>query len=282
MSEGPEVKRRAEELNAALAGETILSIEAHHKRLLAFLEKSPDPIIGHRINRVYSIGKHILFELDNGLYLHNHLLMFGSWRIYDAGVQVPHDERTMEVIGTESKQAVLRGGSVFEVLDAEGLRRHPSLSKLGPDVLGDGFDEDCALENFRKHPEEEIGVALLNQELISGVGNYLKSEILFATRTDPRRCVREFGDEELREIIRATRRITQASFESQGYTIPEELRGRLEETGMLPRTMGHRHWVFRRTNRPCWNCGTPIRQFRQGKGAGRITYVCPECQKTDC
>lgn len=278
MSEGPEVKRVSARLNEALAGETILTLEAHHKKIREWLAQEPSALIGHKIVRVYPIGKHILFELDNGSHLHNHLLMFGSWRIYAKRAKIEPDPRTMEIITTEKHRAVLRGGSVLELLPAGALESHPSISKLGPDVLGETFDTNRALQNLKKHPETEIAVALLDQEILAGIGNYLKSEILFVTRTDPRALIRDLSDGELCHILDAARQVTTYSFENSGFTVSNEIRARLDEPGKSPFTVGRKYYVFRRTNKPCWNCGTPIRQFRQGSGKGRITYYCPTCQ----
>jgi endonuclease-8 len=278
MSEGPEVKRTAARLHEALAGETIRDVEAHHKKLVAWLEQEPEAIVGRKIIKVYALGKHILFELDNGSHLHNHLLMFGSWRIYGRRAKFERDPRIMELFYTDKHRAVLRGGSVFELLPAGTLEKHPSIKKLGPDVLGETFDEKQALKNLRKHPHEEIGVALLDQEILAGIGNYLKSEILFLAHTNPCTRIAELSDKQLCEIFGIAREVCHFSFENSSYTVPPEIRARVEEQGMSPRTVGRKHYVFRRTNKPCWMCGTPIRQFRQGAGKGRITYVCPTCQ----
>lgn len=279
MSEGPEVKRTAARLHDALAGETIKSIEAHHKAILAVLAENPDALLGRKILRVYTLGKHILFELDNGSHLHNHLLMFGSWRVYALRAKLETDPRTMEIIRTEKHRAVLRGGSVLELLPAGSLDQHPRLNKLGPDVLGETFDEKRALKNFKSHPTTEIGVALLDQEILAGLGNYLKSEILYLTKTNPRALIRDLADKQVRAIIQSSRTVTRFSFENGSFTIPDEIRARLSETGMSPFTVGRKHYVFRRTNKPCWVCGTTIRQYRQGAGKGRITYYCPHCQQ---
>lgn len=279
MSEGPEVKRTAARLNEALAGETIRDLEAHHKKLVEWLATEPDAIIGRKILHVHAIGKHILFDLDNGSHLHNHLLMFGSWRINTARTPIERDPRIMEIIRTAKHHAVLRGGSVFELLPAGTLAKHPSITRLGPDLLAETFNAKRALRNLREYPDGEIAVALLNQEMLAGIGNYLKSEILFLARINPQTLIRELSNRELLEILTIARKVLLFSFENSGYTVPEEIRARLDEQGMSPLTVGRKHYVFRRTNKPCWVCGTPIRQFRQGAGKGRITYYCPQCQK---
>lgn len=278
MSEGPEVKRVAASLHQALAGETIREVQAHHKNLREWLDKEPDALIGRKILGVHTHGKHIFFDLDNGSHLHNHLLMFGSWRVYGLRAKVETNKPIMEIIRTERHRAVLRGGSVMELLPAGALEKHPRITKLGPDVLGETFDEERAFRNLQEHPEMEIGVALLDQEILAGIGNYLKSEILFLTKTNPRARIADLSTNKLRDILKTSREVLQFSFENSGYTVPEHIRARVNELGMSPLTVGRKHYVFRRTNKPCWNCGTLIRQFRQGPGKGRITYHCPVCQ----
>lgn len=204
--------------------------------------------------------------------------MFGSWRIYAKPAEPERDPRIMEILETDNHCAVLRGASVFELLPAGTLQEHPGIKKLGPDVLGETFDEKRALRNLRRHPDLEIAVALLDQEILAGVGNYLKSEILFLTRTNPHAVIRDLKVKQLRKIMRVSREVLRFSFENSGYTFPPAIRARLDEQGMSPLTVGRKHFVFRRTNKPCWVCGTPIRQFRQGAGKGRITYYCPHCQ----
>lgn len=281
MSEGPEVKRVAQMLASKLTGDTILEIEAHHKAILAVLASDPRALVGRRVVGVTTRGKHILVELDSGALLHNHLLMFGSWRVFDLDTPVPPDPRNMEVIRTDRHHAVLRGASVLELLESSAVGKHRSLSRLGPDVLHDDFDPALAIRNLRLHPDIEIGVALLDQEILAGLGNYLKSEILFLTRINPRTLIRDLTPMQLREIVEQSRQVSQFAFHRASYTVPPEIQARLDEQGMSPFTVGRRHWVFRRTNKPCWVCGTPIRQFRQGEGHGRITYACPTCQRLD-
>jgi len=179
--------------------------------------------------------------------------MFGSWRVYALRAKLETDPRTMEIIRTEKHRAVLRGGSVLELLPAGSLDQ--------------------------SHPTTEIGVALLDQEILAGLGNYLKSEILYLTKTNPRALIRDLADKQVRAIIQSSRTVTRFSFENGSFTIPDEIRARLSETGMSPFTVGRKHYVFRRTNKPCWVCGTTIRQYRQGAGKGRITYYCPHCQQ---
>jgi endonuclease-8 len=146
-------------------------------------------------------------------------------------------------------------------------------------VLAAAFDENRVVRNLRRHPDLEIGVALLDQEILAGLGNYLKSEVLFATETNRRARVRDLTSAQLKSVVRASWQVSQRAYENSGYTISDSVRDLAEQPGVSPKTVGRRHWVFRRTNKPCLACGDTIRQFRQGDGKGRLTYVCPTCQQ---
>jgi endonuclease-8 len=112
----------------------------------------------------------------------------------------------------------------------------------------------------RLPPETEIGVALLDQRVASGIGNVYRSETLFACRADP---FARIGDLE----VDVPRRLY--------ATASELLRRNLD--GRPRRTSPGGLAVYRKTGRPCPRCGTPIRSRRQGEAA-RTVYWCPSCQ----
>ena len=123
------------------------------------------------------------------------------------------------------------------------------------------------LARFRQGNHLPIGEAVLNQTIISGIGNVYKSEVLFHQRLHPRILVSALQDEQLLGLTAKAR-----EFMSQN------LSGR-------PRTTRHsldngRVWVYGRSGKPCYHCGTSIELIRQGD-AGRTTYFCPRCQRTD-
>jgi formamidopyrimidine-DNA glycosylase len=141
------------------------------------------------------------------------------------------------------------------------------------------FDRDEFLRRLwlPRNLEREVGEALLDQTIANGVGNYLRAEILFECRLDPWRPVHALRPDELDCLAETIPRIGQQALATRGWTIPEDLR-QLVEAGAVPGGRGRRHWVFRRTNLPCYRCGTKIRQKRQGPGEGRWIFWCPTCQ----
>ena len=280
MSEGPEARRVAHRLDHALRGAELLRIETSLKKARAWLESHPGAFDGARFTGVESNGKHLLFWLDRERWIHSHLLMFGSWRVHPADAELEPDPDCRAELVTDRALLRFRRGQVLDFGIGDPYVQLPILARLGPDVLAEPFDR-AELRNRLLTParrEQEVGVALLDQTLTNGVGNYLKSEILFCAGLDPWRTIGELDFDELEALIDQTVVVCQRAFKSGGWTVPPDVSSSLRPNERGPRSVGRRHWVFRRTNHPCHVCGTPIRQARQGPAAGRWTYWCPRCQ----
>jgi endonuclease VIII len=244
MPEGDAIHRAARRLQV-LVGQQ-LEVETPHPR--AAVKQLAPRLDGRRLEGVEAIGKNLLLRFEGGLVLRSHLRMKGRWRVF---------RRDSQIFGTP--WLVLRGeeyvGAMFNGAVLE-LDRGVA-SRLGPDILADPPDFDAMLERLRhEHQDREVGDALLDQRLVSGIGNLWKVESLWAARVSPWRRLAEVSDDELRATLREANRL---------------MRGRLDG---VPGT-GH---VYRRKGHACPRCGTPIRSWPQGDGA-RMAYWCPQCQK---
>jgi endonuclease-8 len=136
---------------------------------------------------------------------------------------------------------------------------------LGPDLLGADWDAGVAITRLLAAPETPIGVALLDQRNLSGVGNLYKSEVLFVERVHPWTPTGEVA--ELTRLVGTARRLMLGNREH-----PEQ-----STTGLLAR--GRRHWVYQRSGEACLRCGTAIKRAEQGTPPHqRSTYWCPTCQ----
>ena len=171
MPEGDTLHRAARALSA-LVGERI-EVEALHPRARA--TGVAPRLDGRRLERVTAHGKNLLLEFD-GLVLRSHLGMRGSWRVQPASTAV-RGSPWLVLRGTRA-QAVLRGGSRLE------LSARRSLS-LGPDILALPLDAERIVANLRVDPGRELGEALLDQRLVSGIGNIWRSEALWHARLSP-------------------------------------------------------------------------------------------------
>ena len=273
MPEGDTIYRAARTLNRALAGDAVERFES----VLPALSRVDDdhPLAGRTIESVAASGKHVLMRFSGDLVLRTHMRMNGSWHVYRPGERWRRPRRDMRiVIATARFEAVGFNIPVAEFLTPAGMRRHEDLRKMGPDLLGESFDEFEALRRFRERPASFIADALLNQRVVAGAGNVYKSEVLFLCRIDPWAAVRDVSDDRILEVLNTARRLLRAN-------VNDPQRGIVTYTGYRRTTRradpGERLHVYGRARKPCRRCGTPIRVRAQGAHA-RLTYWCPTCQ----
>jgi endonuclease-8 len=207
--------------------------------------------------------------------------MTGSWHIYGerATWRKPRRLASLAVLlgaaeaSGNSPPFHLRGPhrvvcftpKTLELLSAHSFLRHPYLTRLGPDLLARHWDENAVLRRFRQRPQMPIGVAVMDQSLVCGIGNVYKSELLFLTRISPFVAVCELEDDRIVGLLREARRLMRKNLAGQ-------TRRRTRFAGD-----GHRLWAYRRSGQPCLVCGQLIQMRRQGD-LGRSTYWCPRCQ----
>jgi endonuclease-8 len=151
---------------------------------------------------------------------------------------------------------------------------HEVLRRLGPDLLSNDFDRAEAIARLRSHGVEEIGTVILNQQVMAGVGNVYKSEVLFACGVNPFLTVRALSNEELAHIVDTARRLLRLNV-SETLAPMTTYAGFRKTTGRG--NPSERLWVYGRAQLPCRRCGTAIRRRAQGTDA-RLTYWCPACQ----
>jgi endonuclease-8 len=206
--------------------------------------------------RAEARGKHLLLHFDCDLVLHSHLGMRGSWRIRASAGKAAQDHRAWIVLSAPGIDAVEFDGSHMALMTEAELRSDPRLRTLGPDVLGPGFDAPTGVARLRKTDQSrQLGEALLDQRVLSGIGNIYKCEGCWSARIDPWRTLADLDDDELRRVV-----IEVAALMRYGV-----------ETGRTPRS------IYRRAGQPCPRCGARIQARGQGD-ANRTTYWCAPCQ----
>ncbi|MCO7219291.1 DNA-formamidopyrimidine glycosylase family protein [Klenkia sp. PcliD-1-E] len=261
MPEGDTVWLAAQRMDIALHGATLRRGELRVPQLAAV------DLAGAVVTEVVPRGKHMLIRLADGRTLRTHYRMDGSWHIYRPGSRwrggPGHSIRA--VLTTDEWECV--GYRLHDVAMVPTTREDQLVGHLGPDVLGPDWDLDEALRRLRAHPEEQIGVAILDQRNLAGPGNLYKVESLFLCGVNPWARVGDVPD--LPALVERARTLMLAN------------RGRPEQstTGDLRR--GQDHWVAGRTGKPCRRCRTPIQLGDQGPDLQeRVTWWCPSCQAT--
>jgi len=288
MPEGDTIFRAARTLNRALAGRRVVRFESVFPALTRIDEDAP--ITGRTIERVTAAGKHILMHFSHvdraggdgasarpprDLVLRTHMRMNGSWHIYRPGERWHRPRRDMRiVIATDAFEAVGFDIPVAEFLQGRAIARQPDLRLMGPDLLGETFDEAEAIRRLRERNDIEIADALLNQRVVAGAGNVYKSEVLFLCRVPPRTPVRDLSDDRLREMLRTARTHLKANV-VDGTSAIVTYRGYRRTRSSVNPAEGL--YVYGRGGKPCRRCGASIRVAAQGPHA-RLTYWCPVCQ----
>ena len=303
MPEGPEVRKYADALDAALTGRAIVSVEARTKDARKWLHDNEQRLRGRRVERVISHGKHLIGYIEGKFFFHSHLMMWGRWQTFgptkskrkSKQMELPEkDRRERARIVVEDAAAVLLSAPIFKVGEGDPYGQMEILTTLGPDALPyrGGFKREEFLRRLIEHRHETIGAALLNQRIVAGLGNYLRAEVLFNCKLNPWLTVGELAQRNLSCLSKTIPRLTREAYE-RGATARDEDRKRMTNDPSLVyqpgREYGTRHLVFRRTNLPCLRCGEKIRQLRQKttrnqaeeEDRTRIVYFCAKCQRVE-
>jgi endonuclease-8 len=253
VAEGDTILRTASRLRPALAGEQVTIRTPNPRGRAAGVQR----LDGRVCEGVDSHGKHLLLRFEGDLVLHSHLGMSGSWQLYPPGAAWRRPPRSAWVVlGTERAEAVQFGGPTLRVLPAGRVGIDPTLGRLGPDILDEGFTAAEGTAALRRAGSDRgLGDALLDQRLLAGVGNIFKSEGCFAAAVSPWHRLDELSDEQLGIVVESTRDLMREAVRS----------------GRPPRA------VYKRPGEPCPRCGTRLRSHGQGD-ANRTTYWCPGCQ----
>lgn len=258
MPEGDTVYRSARALNEALGGKVL---DRSDFRVPAYATVD---LTGERVEAVVSVGKHLLHRIGE-FTVHSHLKMEGSWHIYPSGAAWRRPAwQARAILGVPGIVTVGFQLGELEVVPRE--REDELVGYLGPDILGPSWDVAQAARNLAADPERPIGLALLDQRVIAGLGNVYRNELCFLKGVLPTRPAAEVTD--LEGFAALAHRVILANRD----------RNERSTTGDLRR--GRTTWVNRREGQPCLRCGTPIERGSLGESeiTERDTYFCPRCQ----
>lgn len=232
MPEGPEVKRIVDQLNRELKGKKIVGMEIVSGRYMyhgppegirefTLFPQSPRMIPGpdrefqgHIINSVKCKGKFIYFELDSGWSIWNTLGMTGGW----SRKLTPHSRVSFIMDdGTKIYFNDMRNFGTIKFVYGV-LNLWDKLDSLGPDMLTYDMPDHEFRSIMKKHPNKSLAQILMDQKVISGVGNYIKCESLYLAKLSPHRLCNSLSDNELDKLNKAIKSIIRDSYESGGST----------------------------------------------------------------
>jgi endonuclease-8 len=244
MPEGHTIHRLAREQAAALAGRVV--------RVSSPQGRFPDAaeVDGRVLLGTDAWGKHLFHEYEGDLVVHVHLGLYGTFTAHPVPPPEPRPTCRMRVVG-EAAAFDLVGATVCELLDEAG--KAAVEARLGPDPLRSDADPARAWAALQRR-RVPIAQALLDQTVVSGVGNVYRAEALLHHGISP---------------LRPANQLTEAEFTALWKTLVRLLRKGVREGRISGRD------VYRRD--ACLRCGTPVRRFDL---AGRWAYHCPTCQRS--
>jgi endonuclease-8 len=271
MPEGPEIRLAADRVAKVLVARPIEDVFLGLPGLRRFSRR----LIGSIVTAVDTRGKAMLTRFDNGLTLYSHNQLYGRWYTTKRP-KMPTTSRQLRVaLHTATHSALLYSASDIEVLTERGLSKHPFLNRVGPDILDPALTCDAVVDRLSSGTfgNRALGSLYLDQAFLAGIGNYLRSEILWAAGVSPAAKPAKLDHSMLKDIARRTLQISRRSYRTRGVTVPPADAKARKALGM---TYGeYRFQVFDREGLACYACGTAIERRTMGS---RNIFVCNVCQ----
>ena len=173
---------------------------------------------------------------------------------------------------TDVVSADLRGPTACEVLDPAQV--DAVMARLGPDPQLDDSPaaEQRFVDSVRKKPTR-IGLLLMDQSVVSGIGNVYRAELLFRARINPHAPGKTLTEQSVRDLWRDWAHLLQIGVNTGQMMTMDDLVG--DDYKLAMKNRADRHWVYKREGLPCRVCGTHITLEEMG---ARKLYYCPFCQ----
>jgi formamidopyrimidine-DNA glycosylase len=281
MPELPEVEVLARYLRPVIHGKIIRGVDVRRAKILkpTSLREFQKALTGAKFTGLSRRGKYLLFELRSKtsgkvVTLLGHLGMTGKMFVASKSEALPKHAAVVFDLG--------RQNFIYE--DTRYFGRMTldlsAVARLGPEPLSADF-QPAAFAQELKRSRQAIKVKLLDQSLVTGVGNIYASEALFRARISPKRAANRLSFAQVKELWRTIREVLAEAI-AGGSTVPLNLTGGKSDGlfyfGRAPETPDfyeERLQVYDRAGKSCVTCQRPIKRIVQ---AARSTFFCPHCQ----
>lgn len=279
MPELPEVETIKKAVEKGIGNAKILNIDIRNRRLRELVpEDMASKLKDATITGYKRIAKYIVISTDNDICIIWHMGMSGKVKISDTIENI--DKHDHIIIKTTKGYVVYndpRRFGLFTYEDEKNVLASKYLKNLGIDPFDKNFTGDCLYNKLQKKKKTPIKLALLDQTLISGIGNIYASEILYESRILPARLCENITLEECESIIKNTKKVLQKAIDAGGST----LRDYKKPDGSLG-YFQNMHCVYNKKGQKCPHCTCDINKtggIKSSVMGGRSTFYCESLQK---
>ena len=262
MPEGHEIHRFAERHAHAFAGKKVHVASPNGGFANA------EALDGRKLTGVLAIGKHLGYRFGRDLTLHVHLGQYGDF--WEGAMPYPEPRGALRLrMWTKADWMELRGPTDCSIFsDAEWTEL---AARIGPDPLNADANPERVYATIAQK-KTPIGVLLMDQSVVSGIGNIYRAELLYRARIHPDRPGKDVPLADLKAIWRDAVTLMRAGMEDRRM-VTTRAKDRPHPRGKA--LDEETHYVYRRQAKPCRVCDTPIESKPM---AGRAVYWCPTCQ----
>lgn len=275
MPELPEVETVRRGLAHLLTGFTFRSAQGLHPRVLKPASLAPlSALIGARIISIYRRGKFLWFELDRDQVLVAHLGMSGQFLIAQKDRPAPSHVRAHFRLsrGLNKREVAFSDQRTFGWLSVEELTNGIPQSALH--IAVDPFDplfDRTAVITRMKSRKAAIKTVILNQEIMSGVGNIYADESLWRAKIHPQTPACDLSVRKIGALVAAATTVMSEAIEAGGTSFDALYINVNGESGFFETSLA----AYGQEHQPCPRCGREIRRIAFG---GRSSHFCPKCQ----
>jgi formamidopyrimidine-DNA glycosylase len=271
MPELPEVETVKNTLKKQILGKKINNIKSLYSGIIATdKDEFCKNIVNQEFLDIKRRGKFLIFVL-NDYYLVSHLRMEGKFFIKNSSMPiVKHEHLIFDLGDCDLRYHDTRKFGVMKIVKKEDLYNTEEIKKQGIEANSDKLTVKYLKDKF-KSKNMPIKTVLLDQEIISGLGNIYADEVLYKSRINPLKKAKELNDKDCENIIASSKIILDKAIKEGGTTIKSY-------TSSLGVTGNYQNYleVHKKEGMPCNSCGTKIKRIKVG---GRSTYFCEKCQK---
>ncbi|MGM9835050.1 MAG: DNA-formamidopyrimidine glycosylase [Bacilli bacterium] len=271
MPEIAEVETVRRTLQKRILNKKIKNVNVLYEKMIeSNLSVFKTKLIGLEFKDILRKGKWLIFDLGD-YYLTSHLRMEGKYFIKSSDEKIEKHEHIIFsfVDGTDLRYHDTRKFGKMCLIKKEDINDYEPIKKQGYEPGSKELTNDYLYQSF-KDKNIPMKTLLLDQTIISGLGNIYADEVLFASGINPLKKGKELNIKECEKIVKSSKEIIAEAISKGGTTI-RSYTSSLGVTGSFQQSLK----VHKREGEKCYNCGTIIERIKVG---GRSTYFCPKCQ----